>query len=101
MVSEDEVRHIARLIRLEVTEEEIPPLQRHFNEILGHFHSLGEVDLEGLEPFEPETESACCLREDESRPWEGRDDAIAAAPLSMGDYFKVPRIMNEVEKDDT
>ncbi|MFP4481855.1 MAG: Asp-tRNA(Asn)/Glu-tRNA(Gln) amidotransferase subunit GatC [Thermovirgaceae bacterium] len=100
MVTEDEVRHIARLIRLEVAGEEVARLQQHFNEILEHFHSLGKVDLTGIDPFNPEEGRACPLREDEVLQWNGRDAAIGAAPLSEGDFFKVPQIMGEVENND-
>jgi len=100
MVTEDEVRHIARLIRIEVADKEISRMQQHFNEILEHFHSLGKVDLTGIDPFNPEEERSCPLREDEVQPWGCRDAAIAAAPLSEGDYFKVPRIMGEVGEND-
>jgi len=100
MVTEDEVRHIARLIRVEVADEEIGRMQQHFNEILEHFHSLGKVDLTGIDPFDPEEERSCPLREDEVKAWGGRDAAIAAAPLSEDDFFKVPRIIGEVENND-
>lgn len=100
MVTEDEVRHIARLIRLEVDENEVSRLQEHFNEILEHFHSLGKMDLAGIDPFTPEEGRSCPLREDEVHPWSGRNAAIESAPLSDGDFFKVPRIISEVENDD-
>ncbi len=100
MVTEAEVRHIARLIRLEVAEEEVGQMQKHFNEILEHFHSLGQVDLTGIDPFNPEEERSCPLREDEVRFWGNRNAAIAAAPMSDGDFFRVPRIIGEVENND-
>ncbi|MGC9371835.1 MAG: Asp-tRNA(Asn)/Glu-tRNA(Gln) amidotransferase subunit GatC [Thermovirgaceae bacterium] len=100
MVTEDEVKHIARLIRLEVAGEEVGKMQQHFNEILEHFRSLGQVDLTGIDPFNPEEERSCPLREDKVQPWGSRDAAIAAAALSEGDFFRVPRIMGEVENND-
>ena len=100
MVSEEEVRHLARLVRLEVSEEEIPPLQKHFNEILEYFHSLGNMDLDGLDPYDPEESPSCPLRNDEVRLWGQRDAALEAAPEREGDYFKVPRIVGEVGKED-
>ncbi|MEA3507424.1 MAG: Asp-tRNA(Asn)/Glu-tRNA(Gln) amidotransferase subunit GatC [Synergistota bacterium] len=92
-VSEDEVRRIALLARLEVDQAEVEGLQKHFNDILAHFHDLRNVDLGGLEPGEGEQKTICPLREDNVEHWGGREDALEEAPSREGDFFITPRII--------
>ncbi|MCF7935235.1 MAG: Asp-tRNA(Asn)/Glu-tRNA(Gln) amidotransferase subunit GatC [Synergistales bacterium] len=94
-VSAEDVRHVARLIRMEVGDDEIEPLRRHFSSILEHFQTLQEVDLQAVHPFALDRSAASPMREDEPQRWPERDRALQEAPMRDGDFFKVPRIVKE------
>lgn len=94
-ISEDEVRHIARLVRLEVDEAELPGLAHHFNGILGHFQRLQEVDVDQVDDSFVEGAEITPWRKDEVVRWENREKALGQAPDREGDFFKVPRIVGE------
>ncbi len=92
-ITEEEVRYIAALANLTLTEEEVGELRHDLDGILEHMDRLNEVDVEGVEPmaqlpFEGET-----LREDEPRAPLGSEAALANAPLSGSGYFKVPKVI--------
>jgi aspartyl/glutamyl-tRNA(Asn/Gln) amidotransferase C subunit len=92
-VGEEEVRHIALLARLHVTDQETEPLQRHLNDILEHFERLKGLDLVNVDPFAREDLDATPWREDVACSWEGREEALSEAPVRDGDFFRVPRIL--------
>ncbi len=95
-IGEEEVRRVANLARLAVREEEIPPLTDHFRKILAHFARLSNLDLRDLDPFEAQDGVvATPERPDEVRPWDEREAALGAAPRRSGDFFRVPRIVEE------
>lgn len=93
-ISEQEVRKVALLARLEVDEEEVRSLALHFDSILEHFSKLNELDLANIDPFVMD-ETRTPLREDMVEKWEFREDALKEAPHRDGDFFRVPRIVSE------
>jgi aspartyl-tRNA(Asn)/glutamyl-tRNA(Gln) amidotransferase subunit C len=96
-VSEDEVRRVAALIRLEIHEDEIPSFQRHFNDILTQFHSLERLNVNDVDPFAMDEIKKTFLRDDIPRTWDLRNEVLDAAPARDGDFFRVPRILEEAE----
>jgi len=98
-IGKDEILRIARLGRLFVSEEEVGPLQRHLNGILEHFERLKRLDLEGIDPFALEEEATGFLREDAVSAWAGREEVLQQAPNREGDFFRVPRILEENEEE--
>ncbi len=93
-ISEQEVRKVALLARLEVDEEEVRSLAHHFDSILEHFGKLNELDLDNIDPFVMD-ETQTPLREDRAEKWELREDALNEASHRDGDFFRVPRIVSE------
>jgi len=95
-ISEADVRRVALLARLEVTDEEARSLAEHFGKILEHFHRLQELELElsEVDPFSLEGPGTP-WRSDEAKPWDGRDEILSEAPRREGDFFVVPRIVEE------
>jgi aspartyl-tRNA(Asn)/glutamyl-tRNA(Gln) amidotransferase subunit C len=95
-ITEQEVRYVADLANLKLTEQETAQLQHDLDEILAHMESLNNIDTEGVEPMAqvlydaPETAT---LREDIPRPPLGNEAALANAPLAANGYFKVPRVI--------
>ncbi len=94
-VTEHDVRHVANLARLEVTDEELPALMRHFDGILAHFHRLNGLDLDDVDPFDAAAWELTPWRTDEAIEAGVREEALSEAPGRRGDFFRVPRILEE------
>ncbi len=94
-VTRNDVEHIARLARLEVTSQEVEDLTSYFGDILSHFHKLDEADVSQGDPFGIEGAEAQPLREDVLHPGSSREAILREVPLREGDYIRVPRIMEE------
>ena len=94
-ISQDEVRHVARLARLELDEAEIMAFQGELNALLGHFEDIQSIDVAGL-PAKPH---AVALKnvwsEDAPSVPLHRDDALRNAPSSRAGLFIVPTIIEE------
>lgn len=93
MISEDEVKHIAKLARLELTEKEIEKMQKDLSEILDYFNLLKNAP----KPREDQhsTLNTQHLRKDETAPsYNIRDELIAAVPDKKDDYIKVRPPLN-------
>ena len=94
-LSEDEVRHVARLARLAVTDAEVEALAPQLSQILGYAEQVREVAADEV----PATTHPFALkdvtREDERRPSLSRDELLAGAPQVEEDRFSVPRIVAE------
>ncbi len=85
----DEVRHVARLARLRLSDEELEQMREQLSEILDAVNALQEVDVEGVPPTAQVTDVVNVVRPDEVRPSLPVEEALADAPRREGDYFKV------------
>ena len=84
------VKRIAKVARLELTEDEIEKFTKQLKVILEAFRELDDVDTEGVEPsFHPQKLSNV-LREDQATPWSW--DPLDNTEHREGRYFKGPRI---------
>ena len=92
-LSRDEVRKVALLARLELTDEELDEQAKHFNDLLQQFEALQALDVTGIEPTSHSIPLVNVLREDASRPSLPRDVALANAPESRDGCIVVPRIV--------
>ena len=95
-VSEQDVRRVAELANLALTEDEVAQMARHMSGILEHVDTLNELDTTNIEPMSQvlfEAEETATLREDRERPTLGNHDALANAPLAGSGYFKVPKVI--------
>jgi aspartyl-tRNA(Asn)/glutamyl-tRNA(Gln) amidotransferase subunit C len=95
-ITEAEVRYVADLANLRLTEEEVRRFQKDLDEILAHIDKLNELDTSGVEPMAQvlyEAEESATLRPDVEAPVLGSKMAVANAPQSSGGYFKVPKII--------
>jgi aspartyl-tRNA(Asn)/glutamyl-tRNA(Gln) amidotransferase subunit C len=86
------VLHVARLARLELSEDEIARLQEQLSAILEAVGKVAELDLEHVEPTSHPLELANVWGEDEPRPSLPVDEALANAPERDGDFFRVPPV---------
>lgn len=90
MIDREQVLHVARLARLELTEDEVGRMTTEMSKILGHIEKIGELDLEGVPPTSHVAEVTGALRPDEPRPSLPRELAFANAPDIADDGFRVP-----------
>ena len=92
-VSHEQVRHIAKLAQIAMSEEELERLVPELNAIIGWVEQLGEVDTEGVEPLTAVTEQKLRLRDDVVNDGECRDDVLANAPDAQHGFFAVPKVI--------
>jgi len=90
MIDREQVLHVARLARLELTEDEVGRMTTEMSKILGHIEKIGELDLEGVPPTSHVVDVTGALRPDVPRPSLPRDVAFANAPDIADDGFRVP-----------
>jgi aspartyl-tRNA(Asn)/glutamyl-tRNA(Gln) amidotransferase subunit C len=89
-ISRDEVVHVARLARLELSEDELERFAGQLSAILEAVGKVSELDLAGVEPTAHPLDLVNVWAEDEPRPSLSVDEALANAPDREGDSFRVP-----------
>lgn len=92
-VTKDEVKHIAKLAKLEFNDEEINRYTDDLNEILGYVDKLNELDTENVEPLSHPIEGSNVFREDKLRKSVDTEEALKNAPESTSEYFRVPKVI--------
>jgi aspartyl-tRNA(Asn)/glutamyl-tRNA(Gln) amidotransferase subunit C len=92
-VTNEQVRHIARLARIAMSDEEIERLAPELNNILGWVEQLGEVNTDGVEPLTAVIEQKLRLRSDEVTDGDIREDVLANAPDAQHGFFAVPKVI--------
>jgi aspartyl-tRNA(Asn)/glutamyl-tRNA(Gln) amidotransferase subunit C len=92
MISEEQVRHVANLARLGLTEEELGRMGGELDAILDSIEKIRELDLTDVPPTANPLNLSNVLRSDEPRPELPREEALAPAPEPADDLFAVPRI---------
>jgi len=90
MIDRAQVLHVARLARLELTEDEVARMSDELSDVLGNIEKIGELDLDGVPPTTHVVEVSNALRPDEVEPSLPRDVALAAAPAVADGGFLVP-----------
>jgi len=93
----DDVRHLARLARLAVTEDELDLFAGQLGQILGAVARVSEVAAADIPPTSHAVPMTNVYRADEVRPSLPRDAVLAGAPAVEDDKFRVPRILGEEE----
>ena len=89
-ITRDEVLHVARLARLELTEDEIDRFTAQLSAILEAVAKVSELDLSGVAPTAHPLDVVNVWAADEPRPSIPAEDALANAPDDEGGFFKVP-----------
>lgn len=97
-LSESEVRHVAMLARLALTDEQVDTLRNELNSILGHIDTIQQLDLDGVQPMTHAVPLVNETREDVVRPGLARDAALRNAPHSEDGAFVIPRIVGAGEE---
>jgi aspartyl-tRNA(Asn)/glutamyl-tRNA(Gln) amidotransferase subunit C len=91
----DDVAHVARLARLELSDAELDTFTEQLASVLAHAADVSALDLSGVAPTSHPLPLVNVLREDEPRPGLDRSEVLAQAPAVEDDRFRVPRIGGE------
>lgn len=91
-ISRDELKHIALLSRLELSDEEAELYTRHIGEILDYVDQLGKLDVEGVEPTSHAVPMKNIMREDTVEPGLPVEEVLKNAPDRQDRFFRVPRV---------
>jgi aspartyl-tRNA(Asn)/glutamyl-tRNA(Gln) amidotransferase subunit C len=94
-LSRDDVAHVARLARLQLTDEELDTFTPQLAAILEHAADVEALDLGDVEPTSHPYPLANVLRPDEARVSGIRDAVLAAAPAAEDGMFRVPPVLGE------
>ncbi len=95
-LTDKEVRYVANLANLALTEEEVARMVHDLGGILEHMDRLAEIDTEGVAPMAQvlyEAGETATLRPDVERAPLGNELALGNAPLAGQGYFKVPKVI--------
>ncbi|OGZ31878.1 MAG: asparaginyl/glutamyl-tRNA amidotransferase subunit C [Candidatus Portnoybacteria bacterium RBG_13_40_8] len=97
MISREQIEHIAKLARMELTEKEKEKFSTELSSILDYIDKLNQVETKAIEPISQITGLENIVREDAPRKEDTRsnirDKFIKAAPAKKDNYFKVPKIL--------
>jgi aspartyl-tRNA(Asn)/glutamyl-tRNA(Gln) amidotransferase subunit C len=100
-INEDDIRKIAALAHLEISEEELHTLAPQIASIVSYVEQLNELDTSRVEPaiggLTPEGERTAATREDAVRPSLGQTLALDQAPDPSHGHFRVPKVLGGSE----
>lgn len=89
----DQVRHVAKLARLGLSEHELQMLTPQLESILAYVAKLGELDVANVEPMAHAIDLHNVLRDDVVEDPLPLEDVLRNAPESDGPFFKVPKVI--------
>lgn len=95
-ITEEEVRYVADLANLKLTDAETARMRNELDAILTHMDKLNELDTSTVEPMTQvlfEAGETATLREDDERATLSSEEAVANAPIAGAGFFKVPRVI--------
>ena len=92
-ISEADVRQVARLSRLKLTDDEVTRFRGQLAAVLGHIDKLTEVDVDGVEPLFHPGDRHSAVREDVVGPCLSPELALRSAPDRQDGFFKVPKVL--------
>lgn len=94
-IGRQDVVHVARLARLELTDEEVERFTGQLAQVLAHAADVAALDLAGVAPTAHPLPLQNVLRPDEVRPGLDRREVLDGAPATEDGRFRVPRIVGE------
>lgn len=94
-ISKDEVLHVARLSRLSLSAAEADRMQEQLGKILDHIRQLDALDTGDVVPTSHAVEMGTPFREDSVEPFGEKEEILKNAPDREGDFFRVPRIIED------
>ncbi len=94
-IDEQQVRHIAHLARLKLTDDEVAKFSDQLAAILTYIEKLSEVNTDGIEPTAHAVPMQNVFRDDVPAPSLGAEKVLANAPGKVASYFKVPKVLDQ------
>ena len=94
-MSQIDIKHVAKLARLHLTEEESKNLSGQLSQILGFVENLKEVNVEGVEPTSHPLKISNVFRPDEITPSLPIEEFLRHSPKAKGRFFEVPKIIED------
>jgi aspartyl-tRNA(Asn)/glutamyl-tRNA(Gln) amidotransferase subunit C len=94
-ITRDDVAHVARLARLQLTDAELDTFTEQLAKVLDHAHDVEALDVGDVPPTAHPYPLANVLRSDEEQPCLDRDAVLAAAPTVEDGRFRVPPVLGE------
>ncbi|MBM4764540.1 Asp-tRNA(Asn)/Glu-tRNA(Gln) amidotransferase subunit GatC [Bacillus sp. B15-48] len=92
-ISAEQVKHVAHLARLAITEEEVNKFTQQLDKIITYAEQLNELDTENIEPTSHVLEIKNVMREDVAKPGLEIDQVLKNAPDHQDRQIKVPPII--------
>ncbi|WP_375650297.1 Asp-tRNA(Asn)/Glu-tRNA(Gln) amidotransferase subunit GatC [Bartonella sp. OT172YNZD] len=92
-IDQETVKRIAHLARIAIYDDEIEPVTKKFNAILGFVEQLNEVDVSGVEPLTSVMPMTLRMREDSVTDGDKAADIVANAPVTEENFFLVSKIV--------
>lgn len=93
MIDKKTIEHIAKLARLEITQEEASEYSQQLGKALTHFEQISKIDTQGVEPLITPTEIEEFWREDIAKQELSAEEITSNAPAKAGNLFKVPPVV--------
>lgn len=94
-IDKEQVMKVAKLARLELTEAEVEEFTGQLRAILDYVAKMNELDTSNVEPLAHCLPVSNVFREDAAKESLGAEKALANAPDRDGDFFKVPKILDD------
>ena len=91
----DEVKHIAKLSKLNISDDELEYYVAEMDKIIGYFELLSKVDTKGIKPMTHVNNINNIMRDDQSNPSLKNSDAIKNCADTFGQFIKVPKILDK------
>lgn len=92
-ITKEQVKHVAQLARLAITEEEAEMFTENLSAIIQYAEQLNELNTDDVEPTTHVLDLKNVLRKDEPKQWITQEDALKNAPDKENGHFRVPSIL--------
>lgn len=94
-IDQAQVKKVAKLSRLQLSDAEVEEFTGQLSAVLGYMEKLNELDTTNVEPLAHCLPITNVFREDEVKESLGTEKSLANAPQRDGNFFKVPKILDE------
>lgn len=98
-ITEDTIKHVAVLSRLEFNEDEIGTVTEQMSSIINMADQLSEVDTDGVAETVQVVDRDTVFREDKPEHWQNRTELMKNVPEQANGFIKVPVIINKDEDE--
>lgn len=92
-ITKEDVKHVADLARLAISDEEADKFTNQLSKIIGYAELLNELDTDDIEPTTHVLDFKNVLRKDEPIEWITQEEALKNAPDKKDGHFRVPSVM--------